>query len=209
MERICNRCGCSSFHYNRSRMRMECDSCGTPVYDAQQDQQLMQFDRTYFQAMSHLAAGNWNQTIGILKPLLTQHPTEKKLYIAILRAATKDYQDISMDNTADRSSASDAWDKLIRLNGETGEMIRYSRQRYEKHREELEMQKNKILAWLFAAAICSGIAGFLIGMSYYFGAVVCTGGLIGCLYKFVSYRPIKVIKQLTSAVPDYRHNPFI
>lgn len=77
MDRICSRCGCSSFHYNRSRMRMECDSCGTPVYDPQQEQQLMQYDRTYSQAMSHLASGNWEQTIALLRPLMSQYPTEK------------------------------------------------------------------------------------------------------------------------------------
>ena len=72
MDRVCSRCGCSSFHYNRSNMRMKCDLCGHPVYDPQQDQQLMQYDRTYSQAMSHLAAGNWEQTIVLLRPLMSQ-----------------------------------------------------------------------------------------------------------------------------------------
>ena len=153
MERICSRCGCSSFHYNRSRMRMECDSCGTPVYDPQQDQQLMQYDRTYSQAMSHLAAGNWEQTITLLRPLMSQYPTEKKLYLAVLRAATHDFEDIAMDNTANRSIASEAWDKLVRLNGVASEMLRYGRQRYEKHRGELNRQRTRILIWIFAAAL--------------------------------------------------------
>lgn len=209
MDRVCSRCGCSSFHYNRSRMRMECDSCGTPVQDPQQDQQLMQYDRTYSQAMSHLTAGNWEQTIGILRPLLNQYPTEKRLYLAVLRAATQDFRDIDMGNTANRATASEAWDKLIRLNGVTGEMLRYGRQRYEKHREELSKQRTKILAWIFAAASCSILAGILFGTECYFLAVLCTGGLVGCLYKTFSSRPVKVIKQLMSAVPNYQHNPFI
>lgn len=209
MSRVCSRCGCSSFHYNRSRMRMECDSCGTPVRDPQQDQQLMQYDRTYSQAMSHLTAGNWEQTIGILRPLMNQYPTEKRLYLAVLRAATKDFRDIDMGNTASRAIASEAWDKLIRLNGVTGEMFRYGRQRYEKHREELSKQRTKILAWIFAAASCSILAGILFGTECYFLAVLCTGGLVGCLYKTFSSRPVKVIKQLMSAVPNYQHNPFI
>lgn len=103
MDRVCSRCGCSSFHYNRSRIRMECDSCGHPVYDPQQDQQLMQYDRTYSQAMSHLTAGNWEQTIGLLRPLMSQYPTEKRLYLAVLRAATQDFRDIDMRNTANRA----------------------------------------------------------------------------------------------------------
>lgn len=209
MDRICSRCGCSSFHYNRSRMRMECDSCGTPVYDPQQDQQLMQYDRAYSQAMSHLAAGNWEQTITLLRPLMSQYPTEKKLYLAVLRAATHDFGDISMDNTANRSIASEAWDKLVRLNGVTGEMLRYGRQRYEKHRGELSRQRTRILVWIFVAALCSIIAGVLFGTENYFIAVLCTGGLVGCLYKVFSSRPVKVIKQLMSDVPNYQHNPFI
>lgn len=209
MDRICSRCGCSSFHYNRSRMRMECDSCGTPVHDPQQDQQLMQYDRTYSQAMSHLAAGNWEQTIALLRPLMSQYPTEKKLYLAVLRAATQDFRDIDMDNTANRSTASESWDKLVRLNGVTGEMIRYGRQRYEKHREELNRQRTRILAWIFVAAFFSIIAGVLFGTERCFLAVLCTGGLVGCLYKVFSSHPVKVVKQLISAVPNYQHNPFI
>ena len=209
MNRICSRCGCSSFHYNRSRMRMECDSCGTPVYDPQQDHQLMQYDRTYSQAMSHLAVGNWEQTIVLLRPLMSQYPTEKKLYLAALRAATQDFGDIDMDNTANRAIASESWDKLVRLNGITSEMIRYSRHRYEKHRGELNRQRTRILAWIFTAAFCSIIAGMLFDAECYFIAALCTGGLIGCLYKAFSSRPVKVINQLMSAVPNYQHNPFI
>lgn len=209
MDRVCSRCGCSSFHYNRSRMRMECDSCGTPVQDPQQDQQLMQYDRTYSQAMSHLTAGNWEQTIGLLRPLMSQYPTEKRLYLAVLRAATQDFRDIDMGNTANRATASEAWDKLIRLNGVTGEMLRYGRQRYEKHREELSKQRTKILAWIFAAASCSILAGILFGAEYYLGGVLCTGGLVGCLYRVFSLHPVRVIKQLMSAAPNYQHNPFV
>lgn len=209
MDRVCSRCGCSSFHYNRSRMRMECDSCGTPVQDPQQDQQLMQYDRTYSQAISHLTAGNWEQTIGILRPLMSQYPTEKRLYLAVLRAATQDFRDIDMRNTANRAIASEAWDKLIRLNGVTGEMLRYGRQRYEKHREELSKQRTKILAWIFAATSCSILAGILFGTECYFAAVLCMGGLVGCLYKAFSSHPVKVVKKLMSAVPNYQHNPFV
>ena len=209
MDRVCTRCGCSSFHYNRSRMRMECDSCGTPVYDPQQVQQLMEYDRTYSRAMSHLTAGNWEQTIGLLRPLMSQYPTEKRLYLAVLRAATRDFTDIGMENMVNRATASEAWDKLIRLNGITGEMLRYGRRRYEKHREELSKQRTKILAWIFAAASCSILAGILFGTECYFLAVLCTGGLAGCLYKAFSSHPVKVVKQLMSAVPNYQHNPFI
>ena len=209
MDRVCSRCGCSSFHYNRSRMTMTCDLCGHPVQDPQQDQQLMQYDRTYFQAISHLTAGNWEQTIGLLRPLMNHYPTEKKLYLAVLRAATQDFRDIDMGNAANRATASETWDKLIRLNGVTGEMLRYGRQRYEKHREELSRQRSRILAWTFTAAFCSILAGGLYETECYFYAMLCTGGLLCCLYKVFNSHPVMVIKQLMSAVPNYQHNPFI
>lgn len=114
-----------------------------------------------------------------------------------------------MDNTTNRTIASEAWDKLVRLNGVSGEMIRYGSRRYEKHREELNKQRARILAWIFAAAFCAIIAGILLGAESYFVAVLCIGGLVGCLYKVFSSRPIKVVKQLMSAVPNYQHNPFV
>lgn len=209
MERICSQCGCNSFHYNRNRMRIECNACGHPVDNPQDDQQMMQYDRTYSQAMSHLAAGNWNQTINILRPLLSQYPTEKRLYVGILRAATQDFTDIDLNDASNRLTASDAWDKLVRLNGVTSEMIGYSRRKYEKRREELEKQKNKILAWVFAAAFCAMMAAILFGTEHYFLALLSTGGLIGCLYKASQIRPIKTVKELTSVVPNYQNNPFV
>lgn len=209
MERICNRCGCTSFHYNRSRMRPECDLCGTPLSDPQQDQQLMQYDRTYSQAMNHLAAGNWEQTIALLQPLLSEYPAEKRLYLAILRAATQDFIDIRMENTTARDTASVSWDKLLRLDGVTAEMLKYAKKKHENHREELDGQKNRILAWIFAASICSIIAGICFGVGNYFIGIVCLGCLVGCLYKVSHSGPIKVIRQLMSAVPDYHNNPFV
>lgn len=209
MDHICSQCGCSSFHYNRSRMRVECDSCGHPVQDPQQVQQLMQYDKTYSQAMSHLTAGNWEQTINLLRPLMSQYPADKKLYLAVLRAATQDFRDIDMENTVTRTTASDAWDKLIRLNGVTSEMLRYGRQRYEKHRDELSRQRIKILAWIYTASFCSILAAIFFGTACYFLAMLCTGGLVGCLYKAFSSHPVQVIEQLISDVPNYQHNPFI
>lgn len=188
---------------------MECDSCGHPVQDPQQDQQLMEYDRTYSQAVNHLIAGNWEETIGLLNPLLNRYPTEKKLYLTILRAATHDFSDINMENPSSKSVASGAWDKLVRLHGVNGEMIRYGRQRYEKHREELYMQRSRVLRWIIIAAILSVFAGLLFGSEHYILALFSVGGMIGSLRKVFGFRPVQVVRQLTSAVPDYRVNPFI
>lgn len=209
MAQICSRCGCSSFHYNRSRMRMECDLCGAPLRDPQQDQQLMQYDRTYSQAVGHLTAGNWTQAINLLKPLLEQYPTEKRLYLAVLRAATRDFSDLAMENLSARILASQAWDKLVRLNGVTGEMLRYSRRRYERHREELSRRRDRILLWIFMAALCSFLAGIALAIACYWIALAGAAGLAACLYQAYNLQPIRVIRQLMRSTPDDRSNPFV
>lgn len=209
MEPICSRCGCSSFHYNRARMRMECDSCGAPVRDAQRDQQLMQYDRTYAQAMSHLAAGNWDRAIDLLRPLLGQYPTEKRLYLGILRAATQDFRDTVMANPARRCSASDAWNKLVRLNGVTDEMVRYGRRRFELRREAAGARRNRILGWIFAAALCLLFAGALSGLSCDGAGLLFAAGAAGCLYMAARLRPVEAVRELLRAAPDVRSDPFL
>ena len=209
MAQMCPRCGGTSFHYNRTRMRMECSGCGTPISDTVQQEQQMQYDRTYSQAMGHLLAGNWDQSISILKPLLSQNPTDKAHYTAIVRATTEDFQDIAMNNTNRRNAASDAWNKLVRLGGVTIPMTRYSRKRYEQHLSELSRQKNKMLGWLITASTAFVFAGIAIDQ-YADG----TAGLliilaIFSLYKVLKMHPVATIKQLSAKQPDYTDNPFL
>lgn len=207
MDNVCGRCGGTAFRYNRSRMRMECVSCGAPQHDEQQTQQLMQFDRTYAQAMEHLRAGNWERTIALLQPLLGQHPTEKKLHAALLRAATEDFGDLGVSDPDRRKTASDAWNKLVRLNGVDAGMLRYSRLRYELNRKELSQRMNRMLAWIFAAAFCAVLAGMLFGGTAYFWATVSLVCLLGCLWQIASYHPVRLMRRL-SAPPDDRSDPF-
>lgn len=209
MAQICPRCGGTSFHYNRTRMRMECSGCGTPINDAAQQEQQMQYDRTYSRAMGHLLAGNWDQAISILKPLLSQNPTDKALYTAIVRAATEDFQDIAMKNTDRRNAASDAWNKLIRLGGVTRPMIRYSRKRYEQHLSELFHQKNKMLGWLITAAFAFVFAGMAIDQYAGGTAELLIIVAIVSLYKVLKMHPVATIKQLSAMQPNYTDNPFL
>ena len=190
-------------------MRMECSGCGTPMNDTVQQEQQMQYDRTYSQALGHLLAGNWDQSISILRTLLSQNPTDKALYTAIVRAATEDFQDIAMNNTNRRNAASDAWNKLVRLGGVTIPMRRYSRKRYKQHLSELSHQKNKMLGWLITASAAFVFAG--IAIDQYAGS---TAGLliilaIFSLYKVLKMHPVATIKQLSAKQPDYTDNPFL
>lgn len=199
----CNSCGEMTFSYNYNGIRV-CRRCGA-VYDPQADY----FSRTYNLAMGHLIAGNWTQVISMLQPFLNQYPTEKRLYEAILRAATHDFTDIDMSDTARRTTASDSWNKLVRLNGVTNEMVGYSRRRYERHMDELRSRKNNMLVWLFSASFCAFVTAILIYTSYYFLGFLTFGALIFCFVKTVTSRPIQSTKQLASSIPNYRNNPFI
>lgn len=199
----CNSCGGTTFSYNYNGIRV-CRLCGA-VYDPQADQ----FNRTYNLAMGHLLAGNWAQVISMLQPFLNQYPTEKRLYEAILRAATHDFNDIDMNDTARRSSASDSWDKLVRLNGVTNDMIRYSRRRYARHLDEIHSRKNTMLVWIFSASFCAFVTAILFHTEHYFYGVLSFGALIFCFVKSMCHHPIQSTKQLSSSIPNYRNNPFI
>ena len=208
MERRCTRCGCASFHYNHNRMRIECDQCGSTLNDPQHEQQLMQYDRIYSFAMEHLEAGNWEQTISIIKPLTHQYPTDKKLYMAILRAATHNFGDVAMSNSSLRSAALEAWDKLIRLNGITSELISYNKRRYELHMLELKKKRNTILCYIFAAAVCLMVAGLLLLVRQHFLALIFISLTVISLYQLVQVKPVDTLRQMIAVVPDYRCNPF-
>lgn len=189
-------------------MRLECDFCGTPFYDLEQEQQLIQYDRTYSQAMSHIAVGNWEEAVALLHPLMQQDPIDKRIYLAVLRALTQNFSDVDINNVSNRKSAAEAWDKLVRLNAITSEMLKYSRQCYDKHKSELDKQKRKILAWIFIAAAFSICAGLFWGTESYFIALLCIGGLIKSLSKVLSLQPGILIKQIMCDAPTYQKNPF-
>ena len=153
MDQICPRCGCRSFHYNRSRMRVECDACGHALTDPQELQLQRRDDRNFQQACEHLRAGNWQQAAGLLLPLMERRPVDRRLYLAAFRAATKDYQDLEAPAPL-RMMAIDAWDKLVRLGGLSGEMVRYGMRRREKYREKYRAQRQ---AFLLLAAVAAGM----------------------------------------------------
>ena len=208
MDRICERCGGASFHFNQSRMRMECSLCGHPIIDPRQEQQRLEFDRTYNLALGHLQAGNWGQVISMLQPYLNQYPTDKRIYAAILRAATHDYNDINMEEAGRRTAASNSWDKLVRLNEVNNEMIRYSQRRYEMHMKELHTRKNNMLAWIFSASFCAFATAILLYGSHYYLGNLCFGAMIFCVVKFCCSHPAKSITHLSATSPNYRNNPF-
>ena len=204
----CPRCGAHSYHYNRSRTRNECDGCGYPLIDRRQEEQMMQYDRTISKANSHLLAGNWEQVISIIQPLMSQNPADKQLYRMALRAATKDYTDIDMNDVSMCTVANSAWEKLMRLNGIDTSMVSYSKAKREKRQNELRKQKNKILFWIFLASFCAIMASIFWANSIYFGFILALLGTAGSIYMAFSLKPIDIIKQLSSTCIDYKESPF-
>ena len=207
MDQICSRCGSRGFHYNRVTMRLECDACGHPLRDQNETERLMQFDRTLLSASRHLQAGNWDQTINLIRPLLNDYPTETKLYEMMLQAATKDFTDISMQNNSMRNTASNAWDKLVRLGAVTPVMKRYSSARFKLHREELIRIRNKILLFIFLAAFLLFNAGSTRGTAPFL-SILLLAGAGWSIYKATQLHPISVIRPLTKSAPDPKDNPF-
>lgn len=207
METICPRCGGSHFHYNRSRMRMECDTCGAPWLNPQQEQRLMEYDQTYAQALQHIQAGNWQQALQRLASLAGQYPTDKKLHEAIIQAATQDFSDMTMRETAPRRQAEASWNALVRLHGITPGLRRYAAQKQEQERERLQQQKARMRKWLFRAALCAIV--LFLGLSFYSYSLVflCFIGLLGCLYKVCLLDPLSLIYQARHPAPA-SSNPF-
>lgn len=209
MTQICSRCGGTSFHYNRSRIRMECSSCGAPLSDDHQQEQQMQFDRTYAQAMAHILAGNWNQAISLLTSLANQYPTEKKLYLAILQAATADFQDLDMTDSARRSTACQAWNKLVRLNHVTPQMILYGRSRRKAFQARMARQRKQVLTWLFLTALFIMLGLTALGTGNVGLAAVWGAGLAGSLYKLSHCPPLRINMRQSDPHPKDRDNPFV
>ena len=113
----CPWCGCRTYHYNSERGRNECDGCGTPVTSEEEETWRNQYEQQILRARAHLEVANWIQAVDLLEPLTRQSPTDKRLYRMLLQAATKDYQDMQMQNRRLRQIAADAWEKLERLGG--------------------------------------------------------------------------------------------
>ena len=205
----CPQCGCQTYHYNRNRVRLECDSCGHPVDNEQDVQRQMQYDRSLRMAKEHLRAGNWESALSQLNALTSQRPADRELYRLIFQAATHDYQDLEMADTGRRRVASDAWDKLARLQGLTDPMVRYGQRREAARFERLMMRRNQIIR-LTVLSACAFLLGMvLLHAEAGFGAfvMICAGG--GGIYNLVGMKPSEVIRQLNAPAVKPYENPFI
>lgn len=209
MDWTCPRCGSKTYHYDRTRIQNRCSSCGYPVDDRQQTQQLMQYDRTLANACAHLQAGNWKETVSLILPLLRQWPADVRLHSLILQAATKEFQDYEMCDSSLRTAASDAWDKLARLNGLTDEMLRYSQLRYQKHIEKQTAIRNQFLLYILIATCLFFWMIFILGTNQDGLYMLLTVGFIWTVYRAIKTHPLGAFRALLAPRPAWSANPFL
>ena len=209
MDWTCPRCGSRTYHYDRTRIQNRCDGCGCPVEDPQQTQKLMQYDRTLAGARENLRAGNWAQTVAMISPLAREHPADIQLHRLILQAATNEFRDYEMGDNGLRTAASEAWDRLARLNGLTGEMLRYSRSCYERRIGKLTAQRDKFLRYILIAGCLFLYMGFCLSNGSDCPYLLVVAGLIWALYRAVNMYPSEAIRVLREAPPAWSANPFV
>ncbi len=208
MNWTCPYCGSRTYRYDSTSIQNKCSGCGRPVDEQQQAQARMQYDRTLANARDHLRAGNWNQTVSLVAPMARDHPADVQLHRLILQAATREFRDYEMNDSGLRSAASDAWDRLARLNGLTGEMLRYSQTCYAKRREKLEAIRNKFLMYIVIAAVLFLYMGANMATCGEGLFLLLAAGLFWALYRAVKMHPSGALRDLRAAPPAWSANPF-
>lgn len=131
---ICLRCGCSSNHFSSSKGSLVCDSCGTEIRTEAERQEELNYQRNMALAKNHLKVGNWDEAKRIVKPYEHSRPADKQVYLYLLVATTKCFEDYLINNPVASEEAEIYWDKLSRLGCVNSEMVNYSERRAAKIR---------------------------------------------------------------------------
>ena len=155
-DRICPVCGSTAYHYNSKRMSMQCSRCGHFLDEDQEQERQMNYDRSFHDALQHIKLGNWDQSLSILNSLKNQYPSEKRVYQAMIMAATEEFSVTEVTNTSRKRMAEDAWDKLVRLKGITGPIRAYGQKAYEHHRQKLQ-RRRAVRGWIFVMNLILGL----------------------------------------------------
>ena len=203
----CPQCGCPVSHYNRNRMRRECDCCGWPVADPAQEEQLRRFDQDVDRAVRHLRAGNWHEAVGLLTPLMAQQPDDIRLYRLTLQAVTEDFENLAPSPLL-IVAARNAWDKLERLHGLDARALQYARAVNRGKRERLEARGRTVLRYLLWMGGCLLAAGLFFAGEHDFlggGAFGAALALGAALYRMNFWTALQRLREPL----DETKNPFI
>lgn len=145
---VCPRCGCNSNHFSSSKCSLVCDSCGTEVKTEVERQEELNFQRNMALARNHLKVGNWNEAKQIVKQYEHSRPADKQVYLYLLVATTKCFEDYLIDDSAACQEAEEYWDKLTRLGCVNSAMRNYADGRAAKlklMREEFIARKSLLI----------------------------------------------------------------
>lgn len=135
-EKRCPQCGCTSFHYNPRHMKIVCNMCGYAIDNEQEQQRRQAYDHRFYEAAQNMRVGNYDTALSMLNALKSQYVAEPRIYQTIQQAASEDFHLGADDLSADKMSVmADSWDKLMRLNGMTGQIRRYG---YKVHAARIE-----------------------------------------------------------------------
>lgn len=202
-------CGCHSYHYSHNRRAMSCDMCGHMFKNEQQQEDDMNYDNCITLAREHLQVGNWETCKRMVKPLCSKRPADKQLYLILLAATTKGYEDYLFDNASERAEASEYWDKLTKLNCVNNAMREYANKRMQK-KEEIRNQEVSFITLIICLCILTTIMTFVFALAEStFCGLMAVITIIGWIYG------IKLIKKNHNPTIDLRKicvngkNPFI
>ena len=131
---ICTVCGCNENRIHKTKGCLVCSSCGTEVRTEAERQEELNYQRNMVLAKNHLRVGNWDEAKRIVKPYANSRPSDKQVYLYLLVATTKCFEDYLIDNSAANQEAEMYWDKLRRLGCVNSAMINYAERRAAKLR---------------------------------------------------------------------------
>ena len=175
---VCPRCGCNSNHFSSSKCSLVCDSCGTEVKTEVERQEELNFQRNMALARNHLKVGNWNEAKQIVKQYKQSRPADKQVYLYLLVATTKCFEDYLIDDSAACQEAEEYWDKLTRLGCVNSAMRNYADGRAAKiklMKEEFGAKKILLITIsivLTILAFLTVICGVTISLFFIASAVV-------------------------------------
>lgn len=199
---MCPQCGCKEYHYSPSRGAMVCNQCGNSLQSDIQMEEDMNYDQAVRLATAHLRVENWEQTKQLIRPLCTNRPTDKKLYLILLAATTNNYENFLFDDDARRKEAYGYWEKLSRLHCVNRTMREYACRRAEVAEEN---RKSKLRLVGIYIGICLVIAIIILlgSNSGFFHFIAIVGAIVIIEKIIVEFNVVNLLKKA-----EKKPNPF-
>ena len=179
---ICSKCGGNSNHFSTSKSALVCDSCGTEIRTDTERQEELNYQRNMALAKNHLKVGNWEDAKRIVKPYENSRPADKRVYLYLLVATTKCFEDFLLDNPSTSQEVDVYWDKLRRLGCINSAMVNYFDRRAAKLREIKEEYTIKKVLLIVISIVLTFIAFSLIVCGEVSGVLFVALAIVGWVH---------------------------